>query len=382
MYLATAPIAIRNLAEGQLAYFREHGFDVIAVASPGEDLDVVSSREQVQAIGVPMEREIRPLADLISLLRLVRLMRQRRPDVVVAGTAKAGLLGMIAAWMCRVPARIYLLRGLRLETTRGMKRKVLSLTERVATACSHRVICVSESLRRQAVSLGLARADKTVVLLHGSSNGIDPRPLEQTPAVREKAKALHREWGVPPGAPVVGYVGRFVRDKGFPELVDAFEQVLVARPDAWLLLVGEYELGDPVPPSYIRRIAEHSRIIRPGFIRDLAPYYAAMTVMAFPSHREGFGNVALEAAAAELPVVAFRATGLIDAVEDGVTGSIVTLGDSHALAEALLEYINDPKRCALHGQAGRDRVLRDFRREPIWQAMDQELRQLLSHGPK
>jgi glycosyltransferase involved in cell wall biosynthesis len=377
MYLSTVPMALRHLAEGQLAYFREHGFEVIAVSSPGEDLDVVGRREEVQVVGVPMEREIRPLADLVSLVRLVRLLRKVRPDAVMAGTAKAGLLGMIAAWLCRVPARIYHLRGFRMATTRGIKRRVMALTERIAAACAHRIVCVSESLRREFVSHGLTSADKTVVFLHGSSNGVDARPMEQTSEVRVKATILRRQWGVPVDAPIVGFVGRFVRDKGFVELVDAFEEVLVARPDAWLLLVGDYESGDPVPDEYIHHIAQHPRIIRPGFIRELAPYFGAMSVLALPTYREGFPNVVLQAGAAELPVVAFRAIGAMDAVEDGVTGTLVPLRDAAALAKALLSYLNDPGLRIRHGRAGRERVLHDFRPEPIWAAMEVLLRELL-----
>jgi glycosyltransferase involved in cell wall biosynthesis len=382
MYLATVPMALRNLAEGQLAYFRQRGFEVIAVSSPGEDLDVVGRREEVQVVGIPMEREIRPLADLVSLMRLVRLFRTFRPDAVMAGTAKAGLLGMIAAWLCRVPARVYHLRGFRMETTRGIKRTVMALTERIAAACAHRIVCVSESLRREFIAHGLTRAEKTVVLGHGSSNGIDPERMEQTSDVRARAEALRRQWGVPLDAPVIGFVGRFVRDKGFVELVDAFERVLTARPDAWLLLVGDYESGDPVPHECVRRIAEHPRIIRPGFIRDLAPYFGAMSVLALPTYREGFPNVVLQAGAAELPVVAFRATGAVDAVEDGVTGTLVPLRDAAELAKALLLYLNDPGLRLRHGCAGRERVLRDFGREPIWAAMDALLRELLGqqHG--
>jgi glycosyltransferase involved in cell wall biosynthesis len=378
MYLATAPEALRNLADGQLAYYRARGYEVIAVANPGEDLDFVAEREQVEIIGLSMEREIKPGSDLISLWRIWRLMRRRRPDIVVAGTAKAGLLGMLAAWMARVPARVYLLRGLRLETTRGLKRRILSLTEKIAAGCSHRVICVSKSLRDEAVALGITSSEKAIVLLHGSSNGVVAERFAQTPEVRASAKHLRKGWGIPDNASVIGFVGRFVRDKGFVELIDAFENIVANRPDTRLLLVGHYENGDPVPEAYVRRIAEHPQIIRPGFIRDLAPYYGAMDVLAFPTYREGFPNVVLQAGSAELPVVAFRATGAVDAVEDGVTGMLVDVRDVRGLAAALLHYINDPPLRRRHGHAGLERVLRDFQREPLWAALDVEFRQLLA----
>jgi glycosyltransferase involved in cell wall biosynthesis len=378
MALSTVPEALRNLADGQLAFFRERGYEVIAVSSPGEDLDVVGQREKVQTAPIPMQREIRPAHDLVSLWRLWRLMRKSRPDIVIAGTSKAGLLGMLAAWFSRVPVRIYLLRGLRLETTRGLKHKILMLAEKIAVGCSHRVICVSQSLRQEAIGRGLVGPDKAVVLLHGSSNGILADRFAQTPEVQAKAIKLREEWSVPPDALIIGFVGRFVRDKGFVELVDAFAEILKTRPDARLLLVGEYESGDPVPEQYIRRVAEHPQIIRPGFIRNLAPYYGAMKVLAFPTYREGFPNVVLQAAAAGLPVVAFRATGAIDAVQDGITGTLVPLADSRALAAGLLRYLNDDDLCQRHGQAGLKRAMTDFQREPLWAAMEAQFRELLA----
>jgi glycosyltransferase involved in cell wall biosynthesis len=170
-----------------------------------------------------------------------------------------------------------------------------------------------------------------------------------------------------------------VRDKGIVELVDAFDQILTSHPNVRLLLVGRHEAGDALPESCIRRINQHLQIIQTGFIpmSEIAPYYGAMNVLAFPTYREGFPNVVLQAASAELPVVAFRATGAVDAVEDGVTGTVVELGNAHALAEGLVRYLNDPELCQRHGRGGLARVLRDYQPEPIWAAMDAQFRQLI-----
>ena len=377
VYVTTAPTALRVLCEGQLGFLRDQGYEIIAVSNPDDDLDFVSQRDRIQVVGIPMQREIRPGADLVSLFRLWRLMRQLRPDIVTTATSKASLLGLLAARMAGVPARVYQLWGLRLQTSKGLKRKLLACAEWLTTACAQRVFSVSHSLRAAYLEAGFANGDKVIVLEHGSSNGVDAQRFAPTAAVRESADRLRAAWHVPAGAPIIGFVGRFVRDKGITELVDAFEKLLSARSDAWLLMVGDYEAGDPVPDSYVERIASHPRIIRPGFIRDLAPYYAAMSVLVSPTYREGFPNVVLEASAAGLPVVAFRVTGAVDAVVEGVTGTLVDVRSADSLAEALLKYLNDPDLCRRHGEAGRERVLRDFRREPIWSAMDSEFRRLL-----
>jgi glycosyltransferase involved in cell wall biosynthesis len=378
LYITTDPSALSVLMEGQLAYFKSVGYEVIAIAAPGPALDVVAKRDGIQVEALPMQREISPLADLRSLFSMWRLLRRLQPDIVCTATSKASLIGLTAAWINRVPVRVYRLWGLRLETARGMKRSILATAERLCALCAHRTLAISESLKNAFLQAGYTRPDKIVVVGNGSNNGIRSQHFEQTPEVRAVAQRLRCDWDIPENAPVLGYVGRFVRDKGIVELIDAFKRILSERPDAWLLLVGEFESGDPVPESYVETIKQHPRIIRPGFIElsKLAPYYGAMSVFAFPTYREGFGNVAVEAGAAELPVVTFNATGAVDAVTES-TGTIVELGNSNALAMAVLRYFNDEALRVLHGKAGQARAIADFRPEPIWRALDEQFRDLL-----
>jgi glycosyltransferase involved in cell wall biosynthesis len=206
----TSPITCLVL-KGRLRILREAGFQVILVSSPGKLLDHTAASEGVGAVAIPMERGITPIADLVSLCRLCRLLRRLKPDLVEFSTPKAGLLGTVAARLCGVPQRIYMLRGLKLETTTGLKRSVLLAAEKVAAACASVVICNSESLRAEAVALGVAPADKTLLLGEGSSNGVDMERFSPGSSdVRER-------YGLPPNAPVVGFVGRLTRDKGLPE---------------------------------------------------------------------------------------------------------------------------------------------------------------------
>jgi lipopolysaccharide/colanic/teichoic acid biosynthesis glycosyltransferase/glycosyltransferase involved in cell wall biosynthesis len=305
------------------------------------------------------------------------MMLRLRPAIANVGTPKAGLLGGVAAWLCGVPFRYYTLYGLRCETTTGLKRKVLVMSERIACACAHRVICVSESLRQKAIELGVVDASRTVVLGSGSCNGVEAERFAPSPDAEQRGGQIRRDLGIPPGAPVVGFVGRLTKDKGVSELVQAYLKLRGSIPELRLLLVGEMEEGDPLPKEIRGHIESEPGIVRIGFVQDPADYYHAMDVLALPSYREGFPTVVLEAHAASKPVVAARATGAVDAVIDGVTGMLVPVGDVQALASAVELMIRDRGLAAALGSAGRERVLREFRRETIWEALAEEYLQLL-----
>ena|ERR1700676_4944 len=377
--ILTSSLTVRFL-EGQPEYFEKQGFEVILMSSPGEELSK-AQHDGVRTVAVPMAREISPWSDLLSLWRTWRILLCLRPAITNVATPKAGLLGGIAAWLCRIPCRYYTLLGLRCETTTGLKRQLLLLTERIACLCAHRVICVSESLRQKAIDLGVVDGSRTVVLASGSYRGVDQKRFAPTAEALRHARQLRQALGIPREAPVVGFVGRLTRDKGIAELVEAYSRLRKRFPKLRLLLVGDLEEADPLPSETLSLIQSEPQIIHSGFVKDPVPYYQILDVLAFPTHREGFGNAALEAHAAGKPVVAARATGIVDSVIDGVTGILVPVGDVLALARALELVLADQSLAAALGSAGRERVLREFRQERIWNAIIQEyLQQIRDKG--
>lgn len=369
MHVLTVPQSLVFL-RGQIGFMKARGFDITVICSPGADLDDFGLSEQVRVIGVEMPRRVTPVADLASVARLVGILRHIRPHIVHSHTPKGGLLGMLAATVARVPARVYHMRGLPMETAKGARRALLAGTERVSTALASEVLCVSSSLRQSAVAAGIVRPERIQVLLSGSGNGVDASGRFNPELVgREARNETRASLGIPQDATVVGFVGRLVRDKGLVELSRAWRSLNAARPGARLLVVGEHEPRDPVPEEVRRMLDEDPTIRTVGFQRNIERFYAAMDVLVLPTYREGFPNVLLEAGAMGLPVVATRASGCVDAVVDESTGLLVPVGDAAALARALGRYLDDPGLRERHGRAGRRRVEDSFVQERLWDAL-------------
>lgn len=355
---------------GQLGYITDRGFDVSVVGSPDGDFGRMLTELSVGGHGVPIEREISPVRDLVSLYRLVKLFRSQRPDIVHGHTPKGGLLSMIAAWVARVPVRVYHIRGLRFVTTSGIKRRILMFTERLSCALAHRVIAVSKSVANEAIETGVCPREKITVLASGSGNGVDADGRFNPESIAASARrAVRRRHNIPEDAVVLGFVGRIVKDKGIVELAQAWRKIRDERPNTHLVLVGEFETGDPVPEEIQNMLAADKRVHLTGVVWDVPQMYSAFDLLVFPTYREGLPNVLLEAAAMALPVVATRVTGCVDAVLDGKTGTLVPVHDQHALAEAALAYIDSEVLRTAHGKAGRKWVLDNFRPEGVWKAL-------------
>ena len=377
VHITTVPETLGFLT-GQVGYMERRGFEVHAVSSPGARLDRFCSREVVHAHPVEMTRSITPLRDLGALFRMWLVFWRIRPTIVHAHTPKGGLLGMMAATAAGVPVRVFQMHGLPHLTASGLRRRLLKWATGVACRLSHRVLCVSPSIRDVVISAGLSPSWKITVPAGGSVNGVDAdgifNPARLAPDSSHEVRA---RYGISGESVVMGFVGRLVRDKGVVELAGAWTLLRDEFPALEWLLVGDAEPHNPLPPHVLAQLLGDPRIHWTGWLDELPEIYGAMNLLVLPSYREGFPVVALEAAAMGLPVVTTHVPGCVDAVEDGVTGLLVAPRDPRALAEAIRNYLRHPERRIRDGQAGRQRALRDFQPTQIWRAVEGEYLNLL-----
>lgn len=276
---------------------------------------------------LPMNRAISPAADVASLRRWVSHLRMKKPRMIVAGTPKASLLGLTAARVARVPARVYVIHGAVWDGATGIRRRVLEAAERATIANSTSQLAVSDSLARLIQARGLSR-EMPDVLGSGSFRGVDTERFSPPDRPPDQAK------------PVMCFVGRLNRDKGIDVLLRTLDRVR-QHVDATLTIVGGVDEASPPAPEVISVLENHPHVGWVGQVTDVGPHLRQATILLFPTAREGLGQVALEAQACGVPVVSWRVTGVTDAVRDGFTGMLVPFGDENALAHSAIRVITE-----------------------------------------
>ncbi len=362
-----------GLLKGQIAFLSKE-MDVILVAKDTGNLRQLAEEEGVQYRDIDMHREISLVNDIRSLCSLIKLFFHERPDIVHANTPKGALLGMIAAWITRVPHRIYNVNGLRFETATGNFRKLLIVMERIACAFANKVIPqsngVADVLRKEHITKKPLK-----VILNGSGNGVNiERFNPNQPQIVIQANEIRGDFK---GITYV-FVGRLVGDKGVNELVEAFDCLSKEFGDIRLNLVGPLEQDlDPLKPSTLDTIQNNNQIIAFGKQKDVRPYLCASDIFVLPSYREGFPNVVLEAGAMGLPVIVTDVNGATDAIIDGGTGYIIPKGNVEALYNAMKKLYLDSKIRNEMARKSRQSIASRFNAPEVWNALLKEYRSLL-----
>ena len=336
---STIPLSLEVFCKGLLREMSEK-YEVVALSSPGELLDVVEEREGVRCIRIEMERHISPLKDLVSLWRIIRTFRREKPDIIHSMTPKAGLLCMMAGWMTGVPVRIHTFTGLVFPSATGLKRKILIATDRLTCRCATHVIPEGEGVKNDMLDNHITNKPLKV-LGHGNVRGVDMNYYDRTPEVMHLAKNLRDDSKM-----TFVFVGRVGRDKGIEELCKAFEKLSAEHDDLRLWVVGPDENDvDPIPASARDILNNHPNVFTLGMQREenLLAYYAAADCFVLPSYREGFPNTVLEAGALGLPSIVTDINGSREIIIEGENGLIVPTHDTEALYRAMKRMREEPR---------------------------------------
>jgi glycosyltransferase involved in cell wall biosynthesis len=357
-HVTTAATSLRYLLLSQLTTLQDRGYTVVGVSAPGTDTAVVEA-SGIRHESVSMTRRLTPLADALSFLRLYRLMRRRRFTVVHAHTPKPGLLAQVAARLAGVPVVVNTLHGFYFHDRMPRpRRRFYVAIEKIAARCSDLILSQNEEDVETAVREGIAPRERLRVL----GNGIDLGRFDPA-RVGADGRRRHREaLGLPVDAPVVGFVGRLVAEKGVPELLEAAHLVLERFPQSRFLLVGglDGEKADGISPDLARERGLAGACVFTGIRQDMPELYAVMDVFALPSHREGFPRAPMEASAMKVPCVVTDIRGCRQAVTEERNGLLVPVGDIRGLAAAIVRLLEDPGLARRLGEEGRRRALLEF----------------------
>ena len=353
---------------------QENGYEVITASAAGAEVTEICKREGVQHFPIDFTRTLSPFKDLKALWQLIRLIKKEKPDIVHTHTPKAGLLGMMAAKFTGVKLRMHTVAGMPLMEASGSTKKILRITEKVTYFCAHKVYPNSYKLQDYMKEEFPAYENKFKIIGEGSSNGIDTVYFSRKNIDDHVIASLRTDHNIPIEPIVFVFVGRIVEDKGIHELVEAFLEI---KEEAYLLIVGAFEdEREPVKAEIKQAISTHPRIIHVGFQKDIRPFLAAADIFVFPSYREGFPNVVLQAAAMELPCIVSNINGSNEIITHNENGLIVPVKNTQKLKFAMEDLLADSEKRKALVLKSRASILEKYDQKKVWKAILEEYNSL------
>lgn len=378
--ITTVPMSLKFLLKGQLPFMQANGFEVLALSADGPEIKAVTDEGVTHQV-VNLTRKITPFTDLLCIWQIIQVIRKFKPHIVHTHTPKAGLIGMIAAWICRVPVRMHTVAGLPLMEARGVTRSILVLTEKITYACATHVYPNSKALAKYITESIYPSRSKFQVIGEGSSNGIDTTFFDLTDEVKQAAKALREKKSLK-NELTFSFVGRIVKDKGINELLKAFDR-LSSEVECKLILVGPFEDDlDPISDESREILKRNPHIITTGYVNDVRPPIAASDVFVFPSYREGFPNVVMQACCLERASIVTNINGCNEIIKNGETGLIVEPKNESQLYEAMKSLALNPTLREAFGVRSRKFVVENFSQQYLWNLILTEYKTQLSLVPE
>lgn len=380
--ITTVPLSLEKLLEGQLTYMQQF-YEVTAISADKPRLEKYGKENGVNIFHVEMTREITPFQDIKALNSLYKYFRKEKPLLVHTHTPKAGILGMLAAKMAGIKIRLHTVAGMPLMETTGVKRKILNIVEKTTYSCASRIYPNSHGLKEIILNEGFTAESKLKVLGNGSSNGIDTDYFNPEKFSEIEKTRLKKEYGIPLEDLIFIFVGRLVADKGINELIGAFINTQKKHSNCSLLLVGPFEQDlDPINEEKLRQINMHPKIFSVGYQVDVRSYFAVSDVLVFPSYREGFPNVVMQAGAMGLPSIVTNINGCNEIIEEGLNGTIVPVKNETALQMAMQKIIHDARWRKGLKEKSRKRIATKFDRQQFWKLLLEEYKLLENRAEK
>ena len=380
--ITTVPISFKVLLKGQLRFMASNGFDVKGVSSEGEELKEVRENEGIVMEAINMSRKITPFQDLKSLWEMWNFLRKEKPQIVHTHTPKAGIIGMLAARLAGVPHRLHTVAGLPLMEATGTKRKILNFVEKLTYSSATRVYPNSKGLYDFILQNNFTQSNKLKIIANGSSNGINTTFFNPAQVSEIEKVALREKLNIQPDDFVFVFVGRIVSDKGINELIKAFSELQTAENNELtgikLLLVGGLESDlDPLNPETLAEINQNKDIISVGFQQDVRPFFAISDALVFPSYREGFPNVVMQAGAMGLPSIVSDINGCNEIIVEGENGLIIPSKNVEKLKEKMLTLARDKNLYVKLKENSRRMIENRYEQSVVWNALLEEYEGLL-----
>ena len=375
--ITTVPISLKILLKNQLKYMNQH-FEVVGISSKGKELQEVSKEEGIRTIELNMSREITPFKDFISLVKMIFLILKEKPAIVHTHTPKAGIVGMMASWICRVPHRLHTVAGLPVMEAVGKKKKILLMVEKLTYASATKVYPNSYGLEEYILENNLALKEKLKIIGHGSSNGIDTSHFDRTNEVMKESILIKEKYDLKDKF-IFCFVGRVVKDKGIDELMYAFDKLNTISKNIKLLIVGKFEEDlDPISGTSHRILEENTNIINVGFQNDIRPYLACSDTFVLPTYREGFPNVVLQASSMELPCIVTNINGCNEIIKNNKNGLIVEPKNENELYNAMKKFLDKKdlvNKLSLHT---RKDIIKKYDRKQFFEYLVKEYNEVLN----
>lgn len=363
-FIVTDAISFNVLYRGQLEYLKESGNELTLICGGSEtEMQRLDDRQVGRLVEVEFVRPPRLMKDIKALIQIIRHLKSKRYNTIVVTTPKAILLGAVAAWLTGQPRRVVFFRGRVYENFSGLARIFYSALDKLAARCAHEVLFVSKSLMYEYCRDSSVFSRKGRVLGSGSGNGVCGELFDPKLYTMEDVNCIRTKLGLSQSDFVILIVGRLCVDKGLVELSELASMAANENTRVKFLAVGQVEDGTQ---ALFDKVMSQGNVLHVDFTQDVRQYFALADVHLFLTHREGFGNVAVEAAVMGVPTIAFDVVGVRDSVCEGVSGTRVPFGDVQAVWHAILDMQNDPEAAELRYSGAREWALKNFSRASVW----------------